>query len=119
MGAKPVTQLDPFIMTKVIRNDTTWMKGPVWFYIYSHLKQWNKLGTYFDLPVVSDDPIPDGALNGMKVDNSKYYARVKNVTYLDNKTVSLRIKVVRRLIDKRTDYRYGGVINYLDSKRSL
>ena len=119
MGAKPVIQLAPFIMTKAIRTDTTWAKGPVWFYIYTHLKQWNKLGTYFDLPVVGEEAIPNGSFNGMRVDESKYYAKVKNVTHLDNETVSLRIKVVRRFIKKRIDNRYGGVINYLDSRTNL
>lgn len=119
MGAKPVTQLAPFIMTKAIRNDTTWTKGPVWFYIYTHLRQWSKLGTYFDLPVVGDSTISNGVFNGMKVDAAKYYAEVKNVKRIDQTTVCLRIKVGRRFKEKRVDYRYGGVINYLDSDRDL
>lgn len=119
MGARYVIQLAPFIMTKAIRNDTTWSKGPVWLYIFTHLKQWSKLGTYFDLPIVAENNIMNGTFNGLKVEAAKYYAKVKNVDYIDNKTACLRIKVVRRFKKKRVDYRYGGVINYLDSERTL
>lgn len=119
MGAKPVIQLAPFILTKAIRHDTTWSKGPVWFYIRSNLKQWSRLGSLFDLPVISEETIPNGAFSRMKINAPKYYAKVTEVIHLDGRTISLRIKVGRRLIRKRIDNRYGGIINYLDSGRNL
>ena len=116
MGAKPVVELAPFIMTKATRTDTVWIKGPIWFYIFTHLKQWSKLGTRFDLPIISEENLAPSSLVGMRIADSRYTAEVEDVTYLGNKTVLLRIKIRRRAVKKETDYRYGGVINYLSDR---
>ena len=114
MGAKPTIQLAPFIITKTIRNESNWSKGPVWFYIYTHLKEWNRLGEYFDLPIILEDEIVPMAFQGLKVEDPWYYAVVQRVTPINKKTVCLHIRVDRRLLEKKVDYRYGGMINYLD-----
>jgi hypothetical protein len=122
MGAKPVHQLAPYIITDYTResispkrkkSDRT--KAAVWVYIHSNLKRWWKLSTRLELLIISDRPCRGHMFNNLKVERQYYYAVVTEVDELDHNQFLLHIKVKRRLTKKKLDYHYGGAINYLDS----
>lgn len=117
MGAKPVIQLNPFIATKNSTNDVHWLRNIIWFFIFTNMKRWSRKGTRFDLPVIADKEVPFSLFADMKIDSPEVYARVSLDKYLSCKTVTLRIKVKRRVLKKKVDYRYGGLMANLDSVR--
>lgn len=117
MGAKPVIQLNPFIATKSSKNDVHWLRNIIWFFIFTNMKRWSRKGTRFDLPIISDREMPFSLFSDMKIDSPGVYARVSVEKYLSGKTLTLRVKVKRRLIKKKVDYRYGGLMANLDSAR--
>lgn len=123
MGSKPTVQLAPYILTNIIREHITpkrinpeELKTSIWIYIYGNLKQWSPLGVYFDLPIVTDISYTGAGLYQMIVERPKYCAVVKDITQIDEYRIVIHIKLKTRLFKKKLLYRYGGAINYLNSK---
>jgi len=123
MGTKPVHQADPFIITKnirgslpLMRKDSDRVRASIWIHIYSNLKEWQKKGSKVSLTVTMDQQYQLENLKYMKIHRSYHSAEITGVEQSDDCEFILHIKIRRLSFWKKVDYRYGGVLNYLDSR---
>ena len=105
MGARHTLEAAPYSITKDYNS--------VLAHIQTNLSQWYKNSRYIALPVIIATHGATPNFVGLKIQNSRYYAKIKRVLIKDNQTI-FYLKITKRVFPK-SDYRYGGLIDYIET----
>ena len=105
MGARHTLEAAAYSITKDYNS--------VLAHIQTNLSRWYKTSRYISLPVIISIHGTTPNFVGLKIQNSRYYAKIKRVIVKNNQTI-FYIKITRRLFLK-SDYRYGGLIDYMET----
>jgi len=105
MGNTKTIEMAPYSITRDYNS--------VLSHIQANLARWYRISRNIILPVIVATHAPSPNFIGIKIQNSRYYSKIKRVLLRKNKII-LFLKLTKRLVIK-SNYRYGGLIDYIET----